>query len=269
MTWPVGHRPIVPGEEQKMSLTGKVAIVTGGGSGFGEGIARLFAEKGAKVVVADINDAGGERVTAEIKATGAEAVYVHADVATDAGTAGMIKAATDAFGRLDVLVNNAGYTHNRGPMTDVDEATFDKVFDVNVKSLFWAAKHAVPVFRAQKGGVMINIASTAAVRPRPGLVWYNGSKGAAVVITKTMAVELAPDNIRVCAVNPVMGPTGLTSAFLGQPDTPEARAKIIETIPLGRLSSARDVAEATAFLASDAASFLTGVCMEVDGGRCI
>ena len=127
----------------------------------------------------------------------------------------------------------------------------------------------MPVFRAQKGGVMINIASTAAVRPRPGLVWYNGSKGAAVVITKTMAVELAPDNIRVCAVNPVMGPTGLTSAFLGQPDTPEARAKIIETIPLGRLSSARDVAEATAFLASDAASFLTGVCMEVDGGRCI
>ncbi|HAE48801.1 MAG TPA: short chain dehydrogenase, partial [Tistrella mobilis] len=179
-----------------MSLTGKVAIVTGGGSGFGEGIARLFAEKGAKVVVADINDAGGERVTAEIKATGAEAVYVHADVATDAGTAGMIKAATDAFGRLDVLVNNAGYTHNRGPMTDVDEATFDKVFDVNVKSIYHAAMHGVPALEKNGGGLIINIASTAGLRPRPGLTWYNGSKGAAITLTKSMAAELAADKIR-------------------------------------------------------------------------
>jgi 3-oxoacyl-[acyl-carrier protein] reductase len=251
-----------------MRLGGKVAIVTGGGSGFGEGIATLFAQEGARVIVADVVARAAERVAEAIRAAGREAEPITADVTRDADTRAMIERATSRFGRLDVLVNNAGVTHVNMPMTEVTEADFDRVYAVNVKSLFWAAKHAVPVFRALGGGVIINTASTAGIRPRPGLTWYNGSKGAAVLITKSMAVELAPDKIRVNALCPVAGETPLLASFMGG-DTPELRAKFRATVPLGRLSTPMDVARAALFLASDEAEFLTGVCLEVDGGRCI
>jgi 3-oxoacyl-[acyl-carrier protein] reductase len=251
-----------------MRLQGKVAVVTGGGSGFGEGIATLFAREGAIVLVADIQAEAADRVARAIAQAGGKADAVRADVTKDADTAVMIRRAVDSFGRLDLLVNNAGVTHMNQPMTDVTEADFDRVYAVNVKSLFWAARHAVPVMRAQGGGVILNTASTAGIRPRPGLTWYNGSKGAAVLITKSMAVELAPDKIRVNALCPVAGETPLLSSFMGG-DTPELRAKFKATVPLGRLSTPLDVARAALFLASEEADFLTGVCLEVDGGRCI
>jgi 3-oxoacyl-[acyl-carrier protein] reductase len=253
-----------------MKLHGLVAIVTGAGSGFGEGIVKLFSQEGAKVVVADIRKDAAERVTSEIIHAGGEAVVSHTDVTKNDQVAAMVKLAIDTFGKLDIMVNNAGTTHKSQPMLDVDEKTFDHVYAVNVKSLYLSAKNVVPVFQQYGRGVMINIASTAGVRPRPGLTWYNGSKGAANVLTKSMAIELAPLNIRVCAVNPVMGETGLIADFLpGGKDTPESRAKVISGIPLGRLSRPIDIAKATAFLASDEAEFITGVCLEVDGGRCI
>ncbi|HYH18699.1 MAG TPA: SDR family oxidoreductase [Azospirillum sp.] len=248
-----------------MRLQNKVAIVTGGGSGFGEGIVKRFAAEGAKVVVADINEDAAKRVAAEV---GDAARAVRADVSVSADVRAMVQAAVDAFGRLDIVVNNAGYTHRNRPMLEVDEETFDRVYDVNVKSIYLSAIHAVPVFRGQGGGVILNVASTAGVRPRPGLTWYNGSKGAAITLTKSMAVELAPDRIRVCALNPVAGETGMLHLFMGE-DTPEKRAQFKATIPLGRLSLPQDIANAALFLCSDEAEFLTGVCMEVDGGRCI
>lgn len=248
-----------------MRLQGKVAIVTGGGSGFGEGIAKRFADEGAKVVIADINEAAAQRVAGEI---GEAAIAVRCDVSVGDDVKAMVEAATGAFGRLDILINNAGYTHRNGPMLEVDEATFDRIYAVNVKSIYLGAVHAVPVFRAQGGGVILNIASTAGVRPRPNLTWYNGSKGAAITLTKSMAVELAPDKIRVCALNPVAGETGMLHLFMGE-DTPEKRAQFRASIPLGRLSTPKDLANAALFLCSDEAEFLTGVCMEVDGGRCI
>jgi len=183
--------------------------------------------------------------------------------------AAMVHDAVDHFGRLDVLVNNAGTTHKNGPLLDVDEATFDRIYAVNVKSIYLATLHSVPVFRRQGGGVIINMASTAGARPRPGLTWYNGTKGAVITLTKSMAAELAADHIRVNGINPVMGETGLTGEFLPGEDTPEARAKVIARIPLGRLSQPLDIANACVFLASDEAAFITGVCLEVDGGRCI
>jgi 3-oxoacyl-[acyl-carrier protein] reductase len=253
-----------------MKLQGRVAIVTGAGSGFGKGIAKLFAQEGASVIVADIRREGAERVVAEIVQSGGKAVLSVTDVTKNDQVAAMVKLAVESLGKLDILVNNAGTTHKSQPMLDVDEATFDLVYAVNVKSLYLAAKNVVPVFQKNGGGVMINISSTAGIRPRPGLTWYNGSKGAANILTKSMAVELAPHKIRVCAVNPVMGETGLIADFLpGGRDTPEARAKVISTIPWGRLSTPLDIAKATAFLASDEADFITGVCLEVDGGRCI
>lgn len=252
-----------------MKLDGRIAIVTGAGSGFGEGIARLFSKEGAKVIVADIRRDGADRVAQEISSGGGTAIASHTDVTKNDQVAAMVKLALDTWGRLDIIVNNAGTTHKSQPMLDVDEATFDRVYAVNVKSVFLSAKNVVPVFRKQGGGVMINIASTAGVRPRPGLTWYNGSKGAVNILTKSMAVELAPDKIRVNAINPVMGETGLLSEFLPGEDTAEVRAKIISTIPLGRLSLPLDIAKATAFLASDEADFITGVCLEVDGGRCV
>ncbi|PWC31878.1 SDR family oxidoreductase [Azospirillum sp. TSO22-1] len=248
-----------------MRLQDKVAIVTGGGSGFGEGMAKLFAAEGAHVVVADINEEAAKRVASE---TGHGAIAVKADVSVNAEVKAMVEAAVSAFGRLDVMVNNAGYTHRNGPMLEVDEATFDRVYAVNVKSIYLAAQHAVPVFRRQGGGMILNIASTAGVRPRPGLAWYNGSKGAAITLTKSMAVELAPEKIRVCAINPVAGETGMLHLFMGE-DTPEKRAQFRASVPLGRLSQPRDIANAALFLCSDEAEFLTGVCLEVDGGRCI
>lgn len=249
-----------------MKLKDKVAIVTGAGGGYGEGIARYFAEEGARVVVADIRGDAAARVAAEI---GEAALAVTADVTDSASTKAMIDAATERFGRLDILVNNAGTTHKNQSMLTVDEATFDKVYAVNVKSLYHAAVHGVPALEKAGGGVIINIASTAGVRPRPGLTWYNGSKGAAIAITRSMAVELADRGIRVCGINPVMGETGLTDQFLPGDDTPETRAKVIAGIPLGRLSRPLDIAKACGFLASAEAEFITGVLLEVDGGRCI
>lgn len=253
-----------------MKLKGRVAIITGAGSGFGEGIAKLFAQEGAKVVVADIRRDAAERVADEIKSAGGEAIASGSDVTKNEDWAATLQQTLDAFGRVDILVNNAGTTHKSQPMLQVDEKMFDLVYAVNVKSIYLSAKNLVPVFEKQGGGVIINIASTAGVRPRPGLTWYNGSKGAANILTKSMAAELAPLKIRVCAINPVMGETGLIADFLpGGQDTPESRAKVISTIPLGRLSVPLDIAKAAAFLASDEADFITGVCMEVDGGRCI
>ena len=251
-----------------MRLTGKVAIVTGAGSGFGEGIAKRFAQEGAAVVVADINAAQATRVAAEITASGGRATERRADVTVDADVAAMVGAALDAYGGLHIVVNNAGYTHTNQPMLDVSEAEFDRIYAVNVKSLYLSARHAVPHFRKQRNGVFITIASTAGVRPRPGLTWYNGSKGAAIVTSRSMAAELAKDNIRVNVINPVAGETGMLAQFMGQ-DTPEMRAKFIATIPLGRLSQPTDIATAAVFFASDEASFITGACLEVDGGRCV
>lgn len=244
-----------------MRLQDKVAIVTGAASGFGQGIAERFAGEGAKIVVADIDDGAGRAVAEAIPG----AVYVHADVADDAQVAAMVKAATDAFGRLDILVNNAGMPHVNQPMLDVDEATFDRMFAVNVKSLYLTARHAVPVFRAQGAGVILNTASTAGLRPRPGLTWYNGSKGAVITLTKSMAVELAPDKIRVNALCPVAGDTPMLDAFLGK----NPYEAFVATVPLGRLSTPLDIANSALFLCSDEAEFLTGVCLEVDGGRCV
>ena len=251
-----------------MRLAGKFAVITGAASGFGEGIAVRFAQEGATVVVNDINAAGSERVAAAICRSGGKAIFCAGDVAVDADVAALVQRATDAFGRIDVMVNNAGTTHRNRPMLEVSEAEFDRIYAVNVKSLYLAARHVVPVMRRQNGGAFITIASTAGVRPRPGLTWYNGSKGAAIVTSRSMAAELAPDRIRVNVINPVAGETGLLAEFMGG-DTPELRAKFIATIPLGRLSRPSDVAAAAVFLASDEAAFITGACLEVDGGRCV
>ena len=249
-------------------LAGKVAIVTGAGSGFGEGIARRFAAEGARVVVNDVNLRAGERVANEIRTAGGAAIFCRGDVSVDSDVAALVRSALDAHGRVDVIVNNAGTTHRNQPLLEVTEAEFDRIYAVNVKSLFLTARHAVPHFRNQGGGAFITIASTAGVRPRPGLTWYNGSKGAAIVTSRSMAAELARDNIRVNVINPVAGETGMLADFMGE-DTPEKRAQFIATIPLGRLSLPSDVATAAVFFASDEASFITGACLEVDGGRCV
>ena len=251
-----------------MRLDGKIAIVTGGGSGFGEGIAKRFALEGCKVMVADIHDIGGQRVAEGSVPGGAGARYQHADVSKDADWAALVKATVDAFGGLTTVINNAGITHRNQPLTEVSEETFDRMYGVNVKALFHSSKHCVPVFRKAGGGVFVNVASTAGVRPRPGLTWYNGSKGAAITTSRSMAVELAPDNIRVCVINPVAGDTPLLAEFMGQ-DTPEIRAKFMSVIQLGRFSTPRDIANTALWLASDEADFITGTCIEVDGGRCV
>lgn len=252
-----------------MRLDHRTAIVTGAGQGFGEGIAKLFAAEGARVACVDINGDAASQVAAAIKDSGGEAIDLKADVSKDADVAAMVKSSVDAFGSLEIVVNNAGTTHKNQPLTNIDEAAFDRVFAVNVKSIFLSARHVVPVFRNQGHGVMINIASTAGVRPRPGLVWYNATKGAVITATKSMAVELAPEKIRVVGVNPVAGDTPLLKSFMPGEDTPEIRQKFVDTIPLGRFSTAADVAKTCLFLASDDAEFLTGVCIEVDGGRCV
>lgn len=244
-------------------LDGKVAIVTGGGSGFGEAIARLFAAEGARLVVADIDGGKADGVAGAIGG-----VAVACDVSRDQDTGRMVAAAADRFGRLDIVVANAGVTHVNRPMQEVDEAEFDRIYAVNVKALFWTAKHAVPAMRAGGGGSIIVTASTAGLRPRPGLTWYNGSKGAAITTAKSMAVELAPDRIRVNSLCPVAGETPLLASFLGG-DTPENRARFVATVPMGRLSTPDDVARAALWLASDEAGFITGVALEVDGGRCV
>lgn len=252
-----------------MRLQGKVAIVTGGASGFGEGIARTYAREGASVVVNDIQDELGESVVDSITGEGGNASYASGDISTDSGMAGLVAAARDSYGRLDIMVANAGVTHLNQPMTEVTEEDFDRVFNVNVKGIYHAARHAVPQFREQGGGgSFIITASTAGLRPRPGLVWYAGSKGAAILIAKAMAVELAPENIRVNAICPVAGDTPLLPQFLGG-DSNASREATIRTIPIGRLSTPDDIANAALYLASDEASFITGTAMEVDGGRCV
>jgi 3-oxoacyl-[acyl-carrier protein] reductase len=252
-----------------MRLRGKTAIVTGGGSGFGEGIAKTYAREGANVVVNDLNGATAERVASEIALAGGKAIAVAGDVTRSDDWTRLREAALEDFGSVQVVVNNAGTTHRNKPILDVSEAEFDRVYAVNVKSIYWSVQAFVPYFREQGGGVFINIASTAGVRPRPGLVWYNGSKGAVIIASKSLAVELGPDRIRVNCVNPVMGETGLLSEFMGIEDTPENRKRFLAGIPLGRLSTPQDIANACLYLASDEAEFITGTCLEVDGGRCV
>ena len=249
-----------------MRLENKVAIVTGAGSGFGEAIAKRFAQEGAKVAVVDINLDSATRVAREI---GANAIAMKADVANRADVEASVNGTIAAFGTPHILVNNAGTTYRNQPLLNVDEATFDRMFDINVKSIFYYVQAIVPVMRDAGGGVILNVGSTAGIRPRPGLTWYNASKGAVNLMSKSLAVELAPMKIRVNALCPVMGATGLLETFMGMPDTPENRAKFTATIPLGRLCEPSDMAEATLWLASDEAGFITGVELPVDGGRTI
>jgi len=244
-------------------LDNKVAIVTGAGSGFGEGIAKRFAEEGARVVVADLNAKGAERVADEI---GAAALAVRTDVSQRTEFDELIATTMDTFGSIDIMVNNAGFTHRNGDMLTVEEDVFDLITAVNMKAIYHAARTVVPIMEAQGGGSIITTASTAGLRPR--LTWYNASKGWAITATKSMAVELAPKNIRVNCLCPVAGETGMLAQFMGE-DTPEMRAKFRASIPLGRLSTPLDIANAALWLASDEAAFITGVALEVDGGRCI
>jgi 3-oxoacyl-[acyl-carrier protein] reductase len=253
-----------------MRLKGKVAIVTGAGSGFGAGIVKRFAEEGAGVVIADIGDAAGKRVAGEISTAGGRAVFVHADVTRSQDWASLVGAAQSAFGRLDVVVNNAGWTHRRKPYLEVTEAEFDKVYAVNVKSIYLSAIHGLPAFRKQGGGCFVNIASTAGVRPRPGLTVYNSSKGAVILMSRSMAAEFGPDKVRVNCVNPVFSPdTALSAEFAGGAVTEEAKKQFLATIPLGRFSTPLDVANACLYLASDEASMISGSCIEVDGARSV
>lgn len=246
-----------------------VTIVTGGGSGFGEAICHTFAGEGAKIVVADLNAENGNRVVAALQAAGHDALFHRMDVSRSVEMAGLVAATLERFGRVDVMVNNAGISHPNQPMLSLSEDEFDRLYRVNVKSIYLSAVHCVPVFRRQKSGCFINIGSTAAVRPRPGLSWYNGTKGAVVLLTKSLAVELAPDNIRANCINPAIAETPLLTTFMGAEDTPENRARFLASIPLGRLCRPADVANAALFFADPASEFVTGVCLEVDGGRCI
>jgi 3-oxoacyl-[acyl-carrier protein] reductase len=248
-----------------MRLKNKIAIITGAGSGFGKGIAIRFAEEEAKVVIVDINIDSAEKVAMEI---GKNALAVKCDVSQDGDVASLFEQTLEQFGSADILVNNAGTTHRNKPMTEVTEKEFDQIFAVNVKSVFLTAKHGVPLMKKQGQGVILNVASTAGQRPRPGLTWYNTSKGAMITATKAMAIELATFKIRVNAINPVAGETGMLHLFMGE-DTPEKRAQFVSSIPWGRLSQPEDMSNAALFLCSEEADMITGTCMDVDGGRCI
>lgn len=245
-----------------MRLQGKTAIVTGAGSGFGAGIAKRFAEEGAKVIVADINAQAGERVAREVGGK-----FAHADVTKGGDWAKLV---AGAGAELDIIVNNAGWTHRNKPYLEVTEAEFDRVYAVNVKSIYLSAIHAVPALRKRGGGCFVNIASTAGIRPRPGLTVYNSSKGAVITMSKSMAGEFGKDRIRVNCVNPVFSPeTALSADFAGGTISEEAKSRFLATIPLGRFSTPLDVANACLYLASDEASLISGVCIEVDGARCV
>lgn len=247
-----------------MRLEGKTAIVTGGASGFGAGIARKFADEGARVMIVDVNAEGAAAMAKEL---GNGAVSHACNVADGVSVAELAKAVQAQLGDLDILVNNAGVTHKPTPLEDVSEEDFDRVFAVNCKSVYLLARAFVPAMKG-RGGAILNVASTAGISPRPNLNWYNASKGWMITATKTMAVELAPSGVRVNAICPVAGETPLLSSFMGE-DTPEMRAKFLSTIPLGRFSTPEDMGNAAAFLCSDEAGMITGVAMEIDGGRCI
>jgi len=249
-----------------MMLNGKVALVTGGASGFGAEIVRLFAREGAKVVNMDLNGDGAKKIAAE---AGNGAIAVAGDVTKGADVDAAVKAAVETFGRLDIVVNNAGWTHRNKPIMEVTEEEFDRVYAINVKSIFLMTRACVPLMRAQGGGNIVNVGSTAGIRPRPGLTWYNSTKGAVNLLSKSMAVELAPDKIRVNCIAPVIGETALLESFMGMPDTPENRAKFLATIPMGRMSKPDDIARACLYLASDLSDFVTGVILPVDGGRTV
>jgi 3-oxoacyl-[acyl-carrier protein] reductase len=246
-----------------MRLRDKTAIVTGGASGFGRGIVEKFAAEGARVLVADINETGAAEIAKGVGGTSARI-----DVSKDEDWAALTAQAMADWGQIDILVNNAGISHRPMAMEDVTEEDFDRVLAVNAKSVFLSARHIVPLMKAAKSGAILNVASTAGVSPRPRLNWYNASKGWMITATKTMAVELAPAGVRVNCLNPVAGDTPLLATFMGE-DTPEMRAKFLSTIPLGRFSTPQDMGNAACFLCSDEASMITGVGMEVDGGRCI
>jgi 3-oxoacyl-[acyl-carrier protein] reductase len=249
-----------------MRLKGKRALVTGAASGFGRAIAETYVRAGAKVALVDINGDAAESAAASI---GERTLPIVCDVADGAAVKNAVDTCLKTLGGLEIVVNNAGVSHRNRPMLEVDEAEFDRIFAVNVKAIYHMAQAVVPHFRTAGGGVILNVGSTAGIRPRPGLTWYNASKGAVNLLSKSMAVELAPDRIRVCALAPVMGETALLETFMGMPDTPENRAKFVATIPLGRMSRPQDIANAALWLASDEASFITGVVLEVDGGRCV
>ena len=249
-----------------MRLSGKSALVTGAASGFGAEIARVFAREGAKVTIVDVKDEGAQKVAQEI---GASAIAVRGDVTNRKDIEASVAVAVKHGGKLDIVINNAGWTHRNKPLLEVTEEEFDKAYAINVKSIFYMMQVVVPIMTRQGGGVVVNVGSTAGIRPRPGLTWYNATKGAVNLATRSLAVELAPQKIRVNGVAPVMGVTGLLESFMGVPDTPENRARFIATIPLGRLSQPKDVANACLYLSSDEAEFITGVVLEVDGGRTI
>jgi 3-oxoacyl-[acyl-carrier protein] reductase len=248
-----------------MKLSGKSAIVTGGASGFGAGIARRFVAEGAHVVIADINGVAAASLAVEL---GEYALGVQADVASSSDIAMMVESATEFAGGVDILVNNAGIGHTPQPLESLSEETFDKIFEVNIKSIYRAAKQVVPIMKEAGAGAILNIASTGGVSPRPNLTWYNASKGWVITATRAMAVELAACGVRVNALNPVAGETPLLKTFMGE-DTPEVRAKFLASIPIGRFSTPDDMGAAACFLCSDDASMITGVALEVDGGRCI
>ncbi|WP_287885426.1 MULTISPECIES: SDR family oxidoreductase [Paracoccus] len=247
-----------------MRLQGKTALVTGGASGFGRGIAETFAREGARVAVLDIDGEAAKAV-----ASGIGGLAVTCDVSRGDQVRAAVAQARDAFGSLDIVVNNAGWTTPNGPLLDTDEAAFRKIYDINVLSIFHMTHAVLPHWRERGQGVMINVSSTAGIRPRPGLSWYNSSKGAVNTLTRSLAAELAPEGVRVNAIAPVMGETGMLERFMGCEDTPENRARFLATIPLGRLSQPRDIANAALYLASDEADFITGVILEVDGGRTV
>lgn len=247
-----------------MRLKGKSALITGGASGFGAAIARTFAAQGACVTIMDLNGAGAAQVAADF-----DGFSIHGDVTKSSDINDAVSCAHKNGGAVDIVVNNAGWTHHNKPMLDVTEEEYDRLYDINVRSIFHMSRAVVPIMRTQGAGVILNIGSTAGIRPRPGLTWYNSTKGAVNLLSKSMAVELAPDGIRVNCIAPVIGATALLESFMGLPDTPENREKFIATIPMGRMSEPQDIANACLYLASDEAEFITGIVLEVDGGRTI
>ncbi len=253
-----------------MKLNNKVAVITGAASGFGKGIAEMFAKEGSKIIVADINESSGNEFVNTLKQSGFKCEYIYTDVANKDSMENLFKKTEKIYGGLDILVNNAGWSYSNKPSVEVTETEVDKLLNINIKSIYFGTVYAVELMKKnEEGGVILNIASTAAVRPRPNLTWYNATKGAAVTITKSLSIELAKYKIRVCAINPVIGETGMLETFMGMPDTEENRKKFIETIPLGRFSKPVDIANAALFLVSNESNFLTGVCLDVDGGRSV